>query len=177
MIILCSILHDIRIVLKTNSNCVTIVTARVFPWKQILTCFHGDVLVDIVINFNCLFVGKVLQEDLVDAANNAQNEGRRLAALDDPTASTAGVEDQLKALNDRVSKIKGKISAYEEHYQDHLKQALEFQDAVRKLLEKVLARKEKLDETKLDTKNKDAILARIAELEVNNIQLNYFSYR
>lgn len=106
-----------------------------------------------------------MESELDRCSKKAQQAGEDVAALDSPDAATSGVRDQLKALNDRVSKIKVKIEAYEEHYQDHLKQALEFQRAVRDLLDRIAARKAKL-EKQVDPNDRRAILARIAELEV-----------
>lgn len=109
-----------------------------------------------------------MEGELERCSNNAQKAGEDVASLDSPDAATSGVRDQLKALNDRVSKIKVKIEAYEEHYQDHLQQSLEFQRAVRDLLDKIAARKAKLEKDDVDPSDKQAILARIAELEVSS---------
>lgn len=116
-----------------------------------------------------------MEEELERCSNKAQKAGEDVASLDSPDAATSGIQDQLKALNDRVSKIKVKIEAYEEHYEDHLKQALEFQRAVRSLLDKIAARKAKLENEKVDPNDKVAILTRLRELEVSMYHVGHLT--
>ncbi|EDO37707.1 predicted protein [Nematostella vectensis] len=111
---------------------------------------------------------KVLKDKLYKGAAAAESAGQNLLSLEGPDADLSGVDEELRALNERVSDLKVRLSAFEEHYQDHLQQAEAFQDAVRRLLDRLAARKALLDRDEVDTSDKNAVRSRIAELEVRS---------
>jgi len=65
-----------------------------------------------------------------------------------------------------VDALKIKMSRFEDHYEEHMRKATEFQLAVEKLLAKFAGRKEELLAVDIDTTDTQAVKKRLEELEV-----------
>ena len=120
----------------------------------------------------------VLLQNLHTALNNASEKARITgdALLSPQYSSTdkAAVRKQMDALSSRVDELKGKMTRFEEHYNEHMRKATEFQLAVERLLEKFAGRKEELLVVDIDTTDGQAIKKRIEELEVSFLILTFF---
>lgn len=84
------------------------------------------------------------------------------------------VRSQMDALSSRVDALKGKMTRFEEHYDEHMRKASEFQLAVERLLAKLAGRKEELLAVAIDTTDNQAIIKRIEELEVSDLSCEIF---
>lgn len=84
------------------------------------------------------------------------------------------VRSQMDALSSRVDALKGKMTRFEEHYDEHMRKASEFQLAVERLLAKLAGRKEELLAVAIDTTDNQAIIKRIEELEVSDLSCEFF---
>ena len=97
----------------------------------------------------------------------------------------AAVRSQMDALSSRVDALKGKMTRFEEHYDEHMRKANEFQLAVERLLAKFGGKKEALLAIDIDTTDGQAVKKRLEELEVNTFSLTiligrknfYFHFR
>lgn len=116
-----------------------------------------------------LFSLQVLNRALNDASEKARIAGDALLNLQDPSADMAAVRTQMDALSSRVDALKGKMTRFEEHYDEHMRKATEFQLAVERLLAKFAGRKEELLAVDVDTTDGQAIMKRIEELEVSSL--------
>ena len=116
-----------------------------------------------------LFSLQVLNRALNDASEKARIAGDALLNLQDPSADMAAVRTQMDALSSRVDALKGKMTRFEEHYDEHMRKATEFQLAVERLLAKFAGRKEELLVVDVDTTDGQAIMKRIEELEVSSL--------
>ena len=87
----------------------------------------------------------------------------------------AAVRSQMDALSSRVDALKGKMTRFEEHYDEHMRKANEFQLAVERLLAKFGGKKEELLAIDIDTTDGQAVKKRLEELEVNTffIHINW----
>lgn len=108
-----------------------------------------------------------MEKAIDEAADKAETSGEALLSLQEPSTDMTAVRSQLRALNKRVSELKVKMARFEEHYDGHLKKAVEFQQAVERLVEKFALRRDKLLSQDIDTTDEDAVKARLEELEVN----------
>lgn len=108
-----------------------------------------------------------LQSELNNASDKARLTGDALLSLQDPSTDMAAVRSQMDALSSRVDALKGKMSRFEEHYEEHMRKATEFQLAVERLLAKFAGKKEELLAADIDTTDGQAVKKRIEELEVN----------
>ena len=117
----------------------------------------------------------MLSQDLHSALNTAsekaRNSGDALLSLQDPSTDMAAVRSQMDALSSRVDALKGKMTRFEEHYDEHMRKATEFQLAVERLLAKFAGKKEELLAVDIDTTDGQAIKKRIEELEVSAVFL------
>lgn len=115
----------------------------------------------------------MLEQDLNTALDNASEKARvtgdALLSLQDPSSDSAVVRNQMDALSRRVDVLKGKMTQFEEHYDEHMRKASDFQLAVERLLAKFEGRKEELLEIDIDTTDGQAIRKRIEELEVSGV--------
>ena len=115
----------------------------------------------------------MLEQDLNTALDNASEKARvtgdALLSLQDPSSDSAVVRNQMDALSRRVDVLKGKMTQFEEHYNEHMRKASDFQLAVERLLAKFEGRKEELLEIDIDTTDGQAIKKRIEELEVSGV--------
>lgn len=84
----------------------------------------------------------------------------------------AAVRSQMDALSSRVDALKGKMTRFEEHYDEHMRKANEFQLAVERLLAKFGGKKEELLAIDIDTTDGQAVKKRLEELEVNTFSLS-----
>lgn len=116
-----------------------------------------------------LFSLQDLNKALNDASEKARIAGDALLSLQDPSADMAAVRSQMDALSSRVDALKGKMTRFEEHYDEHMRKATEFQLAVERLLAKFAGRKEELLAVDVDTTDGQAIMKRIEELEVSSL--------
>ena len=66
------------------------------------------------------------------------------------------------------------MTRFEEHYDEHMRKASEFQLAVERLLAKLAGRKEELLAVAIDTTDNQAIKKRIEELEVSELSSEFF---
>lgn len=107
-----------------------------------------------------------LQTALNNTADKAHSSGEALLSLQDPSTDMAAVRSQMDALSSRVDALKGKMSRFEEHYEDHMRKATEFQLAVEKLLAKFAGKKEEVLAVDIDTTDGEAVKKRLEELEV-----------
>lgn len=107
-----------------------------------------------------------LQSTLDNAADKERSSGEALLSLQDPSTDMAAVRSQMDALSSRVDALKIKMSRFEEHYEEHMRKAAEFQLAVEKLLAKFAGRKEELLAVDIDTTDRQAVKKRLEELEV-----------
>lgn len=103
---------------------------------------------------------------LSNASEEARATGDALLSLRDPSTDMAAVRSQMDALSSRVDALKGKMTRFEEHYDEHMRKATEFQLAVERLLAKFAGRKEELLASDIDTTDGQAVRKRIDELEV-----------
>ena len=108
-----------------------------------------------------------MNKALDDASEKTRIAGDALLSLQDPSADMAAVRTQMDALSSRVHALKGKMTRFEEHYDEHMRKATEFQLAVEQLLAKFAGRKEQLLAVEVDTTDGQAIKKRIEELEVS----------
>ena len=106
-----------------------------------------------------------LQSALNNAADKQRSSGEALLSLQDPSTDMAAVRSR-DALSSRVDAPKIKMSRFEEHYEEHMRKAAEFQLAVEKLLAKFAGRKEELLAVDIDTTDGQAVKKRLEELEV-----------
>ena len=109
-----------------------------------------------------------MNKALSDASARTRDAGETLLSLQDPSADLAAVRTQMDALSSRVDALKGKMTRFEEHYDDHMRKASEFQLAVERLLAKLAGRREELLSVNIDTTDNHAIKKRIEELEVSD---------
>lgn len=114
-----------------------------------------------------------LSKALDDASERARLAGETLLSLQDSSADMAAVRSQMDALSSRVDALKGKMTRFEEHYDEHMRKASEFQLAVERLLAKLAGRKELLA-VAIDTTDNQAIKKRIEELEVSELSSEFF---
>ena len=115
----------------------------------------------------CVVFLQDLNKALDDASEKTRIAGDALLNLQDPSADMAAVRTQMDALSSRVHALKGKMTRFEEHYDEHMRKATEFQLAVEQLLAKFAGRKEQLLAVEVDTTDGQAIKKRIEELEVS----------
>lgn len=115
-----------------------------------------------------------LSKALDDASERARLAGETLLSLQDSSADMAAVRSQMDALSSRVDALKGKMTRFEEHYDEHMRKASEFQLAVERLLAKLAGRKEELLAVAIDTTDNQAIKKRIEELEVSELSSEFF---
>lgn len=115
-----------------------------------------------------------LSKALDDASERARLAGETLLSLQDSSADMAAVRSQMDALSSRVDALKGKMTRFEEHYDEHMRKASEFQLAVERLLAKLAGRKEELLAVAVDTTDNQAIKKRIEELEVSELSCEFF---
>ena len=101
-----------------------------------------------------------------NTSDKAHSSGEALLSLQDPSTDMAAVRSQMDALSNRVDALKGKMSRFEEHYEDHMRKATEFQLAVEKLLAKFAGKKEEVLAVDIDTTDGEAVKKRLEELEV-----------
>jgi len=118
-----------------------------------------------------------LQTALNNASENARITGDALLSPQDSSTDKAAVRKQMDALSSRVDELKGKMTRFEEHYNEHMRKATEFQLAVERLLEKFAGRKEELLVVDIDTTDGQAIKKRIEELEVSFLIKKIFFFR
>lgn len=118
-----------------------------------------------------------LQTALNNASENARITGDALLSPQDSSTDKAAVRKQMDALSSRVDALKGKMTRFEEHYNEHMRKATEFQLAVERLLEKFAGRKEELLVVDIDTTDGQAIKKRIEELEVSFLIKKIFFFR
>lgn len=107
-----------------------------------------------------------LQTALNNTTDKAHSSGGTLLSLQDPSTDMTAVRSQMDALSSRVDALKGKMSRFEEHYEDHMRKATEFQLAVEKLLAKFAGKKEEVLAVDIDTTDGEAVKKRLEELEV-----------
>lgn len=107
-----------------------------------------------------------MQSTLINAAEKQRSSGEALLSLQDPSTDMAAVRGQMDALSSRVDALKVKMSRFDEHYEEHMRKAAEFQLAVEKLLAKFAGRKEELLAVDIDTTDGQAVKKRLGELEV-----------
>lgn len=107
-----------------------------------------------------------LQSALNNAADRQRSSGDALLGLQDPSTDMAAVRSQMDALSHRVDVLKIKMNRFEEHYEEHMRKAAEFQLAVEKLLAKFAGRKAELLAVDIDTTDGQAVKKRLEELEV-----------
>ena len=107
-----------------------------------------------------------MQTALNGSADITRLSGEALLNLQDPSTDMAAVRSQMDALSSRVDALKGKMTRFEEHYEEHMRKASEFQLAVEKLLAKFAGRKEELLAVDIDTTDGQAVKKRLEELEV-----------
>lgn len=112
-----------------------------------------------------------LQSELKNSAERAHVTGEALLSLQDPSTDMAAVRSQMDALSSRVDALKGKMTRFEEHYDEHMRKANEFQLAVERLLAKFGGKKEELLAIDIDTTDGQAVKKRLEELEVNTFSL------
>ena len=112
-----------------------------------------------------------LQSALNNSADKARSSGEALLSLQDPSTDMAAVRSQMDALSNRVDMLKGKMTRFEEHYEEHMRKATEFQLAVERLLAKLEGRKEELLAVDIDTTDGQAVKNRIEELEVRLLSI------
>ena len=117
----------------------------------------------------CVVFLQDLNKALDDASEKTRIAGDALLSLQDPSADMAAVRTQMDALSSRVHALKGKMTRFEEHYDEHMRKATEFQLAVEQLLAKFAGRKEQLLAVEVDTTDGQAIKKRIEELEVSSV--------
>lgn len=115
------------------------------------------------------FLLQNLQTALNNSADKARSSGEALLSLQDPSTDMAAVRSQMDALSIRVDALKGKMTRFEEHYEEHMRKAAEFQLAVEKLLAKFAGRKEELLAVDIDTTDGQAVKKRLEELEVRSL--------
>ena len=115
-----------------------------------------------------------LSKALDDASERARLAGETLLSLQDSSADMAAGRSQMDALSSRVDALKGKMTRFEEHYDEHMRKASEFQLAVERLLAKLAGRKEELLAVAIDTTDNQAIKKRIEELEVSELSSEFF---
>lgn len=115
-----------------------------------------------------------LSKALDDASERARLAGETLLSLQDSSTDMAAVRSQMDALSSRVDALKGKMTRFEEHYDEHMRKASEFQLAVERLLAKLAGRKEELLAVAVDTTDNQAIKKRIEELEVSELSSEFF---
>ena len=115
-----------------------------------------------------------LSKALDDASERARLAGETLLSLQDSSADMTAVRSQMDALSSRVDALKGKMTRFEEHYDEHMRKASDFQLAVERLLAKLAGRKEELLAVAIDTTDNQAIKKRIEELEVSELSSEFF---